>query len=616
MQDSVRTETDLRDKAQSLPRLPGVYLMKDQENKVIYVGKAKSLRNRVGQYFQSKHPLELKTKVLVSQIANFDVIVVGTEFEALVLESSLIKRYQPKYNILLKDSKGYPYIRLSVGEKYPKFSLARQIGKETSTQARYFGPYGTRFHSQELIEALQLALSLPTCSRVFPRDLGKERPCLNHHMGRCSGHCRSQLGIEVHEEAIAQAVALLEGKHQELQKALTAQMTKAAEQMRFEQAAELRDRIKAIALLSTKQKIIASCLSDTDVIGFATAPQKSSFVVLHYHEGELMGKDLEIIPTPLEEEEESISALLREYYGVRREMPREILLPCELAYDDSLSRFFSEQVGHKVSFLTPQRGAKVEILRLAEGNAREELERVTSKEEREYKNLTLLGKLLGLSSPPLRVESYDISNTGASNIVASMVVFEKGRKKPSAYRKFKIQDLTTPDDYASMAQVLRRRFQRYLDGDEKFSPLPDLLLIDGGLEHVRVAEKVLQEVEIRLPAFGMVKDNRHRTRALISPLGAEIGIFQHPAIFSLIGQIQEETHRVAISFHRQLQNKTVEGSVLDQISGVGEGRRKLLLSHFKSVKKIKSASLEELEGVLPKKVASAVYAFFQEEENV
>ncbi len=601
----------MREKALSLPRLPGVYLMKDKEEKVIYVGKAKSLKNRVSQYFQSNHPQEAKTRAMVSQVADFEVIVVGTEFEALVLESSLIKRHQPKYNILLKDSKGYPYIRLSLGEPYPKFSLTTHVGKETAQQARYFGPYGSRHNTQAIIDALRSTLALPSCNRKFPRDLGKERPCLNLHMGTCAGHCRFQLGIETHQQSIAQAVALLEGKQQELLQQLTAEMEDAAEALRFEQAGEIRDRLKAIALLSTKQKVVASCLADTDVIGFARGLQKSAFVVLHYYQGELIEKDLELIPTPIEEDEESISALLREYYALRAEMPKEILIPQDIAYESSLSRLFSEQVGHKVTLLTPQRGGKVEILGLAEANAKEELERITTKEEKEQKILVLLGKTLGIDPPPYRIESYDISNTGASHIVASMVVFENGKKKPSAYRKFKINDLDHPDDYASMAQVLTRRLEHLLEGDEKFGSKPDLLLIDGGLEHLRVAQKVMRQLKLSIPAFGMVKDNRHRTRALIAPTAEEIGIFQHPSLFSFIGQIQEETHRVAITFHKQQQSKALKKSVLDQVGGVGEARKKALMKEFKSIKAMKQASLEELQAVVPQKVALAVYDFLQ-----
>lgn len=605
----------LRDKAHSLPRLPGVYLMQDKHNTVIYVGKAKSLRNRVSQYFQDSAGHSPKTRAMVGQIDSFDVILLGSEFEALVLESSLIKRHQPKYNVLLKDSKGYPYIRLSVGEKYPKFSLTTQIGKETAVQARYFGPFGTRHNSQAIVEALEGALGLPQCNRKFPRDIGKERPCLNHHMGKCLGHCRPQLGILAHQEAIAQGIALLEGKFQEVQADLQQQMEDAAEQLRFELAGELRDRMKAISLLGTKQKVVASSLADTDVIGFAKGVNKSAFVVLHYYDGQLTEKELEIIPTPLEQEEEVLSSLLMEYYGSRVVMPKSILLPCEVEYQQGMEQHFTQLADHKVQFFTPQRGGKMEIIRLAEENAKEEVERITSKEEREHKTLSLLGKLVGMAEAPKRIESYDISNTGASHIVASMVVYVDGRPKKSDYRRFKLKDMKGPDDYASMRQVLTRRFQRFLDGDEVFGDFPSLLLIDGGLEHVKIADKVLSELNLSVPSFGMVKDNRHRTRALITPLGAEIGIQQHPPVFALVGQIQEETHRFAITFHRQLQSKALQGSELDKIPGVGEARRKALWKAFKSMKAIKSATVEEISKVVPEKTAQAVYDYFHPEET-
>lgn len=606
------TPTELRDKAHSLPRLPGVYLMKNKDHTVIYVGKAKSLRNRVSQYFQDSANHTLKTKVMVGMIDSFDVIVVGSEFEALVLECSLIKRHQPKYNILLKDSKGYPYIRLSILEKYPKFSLVPQVAAD---KAKYFGPFGSRHHTQSIIDAIQIALSLPSCHRKFPRDLDKQRPCLNHHMGTCLGHCRSQLGIESHQIAIKQAISLLEGKYQEVQHQLQTDMEEAAEALRFELAAELRDRLRAIELLGKGQKIVATCLADMDVIGFYRGAQKSGFVVLHYLEGQLAEKEYELFPSPLEEDSEVIESLLRECYTLRQTMPKEILLPCEIESQESLTRYFSEKVGHKVDLLTPQRGAKMDLIRLAEKNAQEEVERITTSEEREHKKLDWLGKLLGMEKTPLRIESYDISNTQGSHIVASMVVFHEGKPKRSDYRKFKLQDMNGPDDYASMRQVLTRRFQRYLDGDEKFGAYPDLLLIDGGLEHVKIADAVLKELHLSCAAFGMVKDHRHRTRALISPLGQEIGISQHQQIFAFIGQIQEETHRVAITFHRQQQSKDVKHSTLEDISGVGEVRRKVLFKHFKSMKKIQEASREELEKIVPEKVAKSVYDHFHPKEE-
>ncbi len=605
------TFDELKEKARSLPLKPGVYIMQDAKSTVIYVGKAKALKNRVSQYFQDSASHTEKTRAMVSQIDHFDVIIADSEFEALVLECSLIKRHQPRYNILLKDSKGYPYVRLS-NEAYPKFSLASKAAEDG---ARYFGPYAGRHSTQGIIEALRAALRLPSCSKRFPRDCGRERPCLNFHMGKCDGYCRGEELREQHGQAIAQAVSLLEGRFKEVKRDLTQEMERAAEELRFERAAELRDRLRAIELLGKRQKVIAGSLADTDVAGFFRGTAKSCFVVLHYMSGELAAKDFELLETPMEEEEGAVlSSLVREFYADRSRLPKQILIPCELPDQVPLTRMLSEQVGYRVELITPQRGAKMDLIKLANQNAREEVERATTREERRNKLLEALGGMLSLDRPPRRMESYDISNTGASDIVASMVVYVDGKPLKRDYRRFRLKDMEGPDDYASMEQVLTRRFRRYLDGDEKFSEKPDLLLIDGGHEHVKVAARVLEAMSLDIPAFGMVKDDRHRTRALVHPDGREIGIQSIPAVFALIGQIQEETHRFAIEYHRQLQAGHVKTSVLDKIPGVGEKRRQQLLKHFKTLKAVKGASLEQLQEVLPKNTAQAVYDYFHGEE--
>ena len=608
------TFDELKEKAHALPLKPGVYIMQDARNEVIYVGKAKALKNRVSQYFANLASHTEKTRAMVSQIDHFDVIVADSEFEALVLENSLIKRHQPRYNILLKDDKGYPYIRLTVKEPYPRFSLANRASEDG---ARYFGPYGSRGATQNIVDALRVALKLPSCNRKFPRDIGKERPCLNYHMGQCDGYCRKEMDQSRYREAIDQAIRLLEGKFQEVGEELQAEMEQAAEELRFEKAAELRDRYRAIELLGKRQKVVAGSLADTDVVGFFQGEAtKSCFVVLHFAGGDLAAKDWELIDTPMEEDRADIlSALVRQYYAPRGQIPKQILLPCALEDEVPLMRLFSEQAGHRVELVTPQRGAKMDLIRLANKNAAEEVERWTTREERQSKLMELLGRMLGLETPPRRIESYDISNQGADDIVASMVVYVNAKPLKRDYRRFKLKDMDGPDDYASMDQVLRRRFQRYLDGDEKFADKPDLLLIDGGVNHANVAVRVLEELGLSVPVFGMVKDDRHRTRALVTPEGREIGIQANQAVFSLIGQIQEETHRFAIEFHRQQQNQRVKGSVLDKIPGVGEKRRADLLKHFKSVKNIKAASLAELEEAVPKNTARAVYQFFREKEE-
>ena len=607
------TFDELKEKAHSLPLKPGVYIMQDAKNTVIYVGKAKALKNRVSQYFQDSASHTEKTRAMVSQIDHFDVIIADSEFEALVLECSLIKRHQPRYNILLKDDKGYPYVRLTVREPYPRFSLA---GRAAEDGARYFGPYGSRHSTQALLTALRSALRLPSCGKRFPRDIGKERPCLNFHMGLCDGYCRPEVPVERHREAIAQAVSLLEGRFKEVEEALTAQMETAAEELRFEAAAELRDRIRAIRILGERQKVVASSLADTDVVGFHRGEAKSCFVVLHYVEGDLAAKDMDLLETPVEEgEAEIVSSLVKQYYLGRTRLPRQILLPCELEDEAPVARMLSEQAGRRVYLVSPQRGAKMDLIRLAGKNAREEVERATTREERQSKLMEALGRLLGMETPPRRIESYDISNTGSDDMVASMVVYENGRPCRRDYRHFKLRDMDGPNDYAAMEQVLRRRFRRLLDGDEKFSARPDLLLIDGGQEHTRVAQRVLAELDLPIPAFGMVKDDRHRTRALMTADGRELGLQGVPGLFALVGQIQEETHRSAIQFNRRQRTGRVQGSALDKIPGVGEVRRQQLLRHFKSIKAIREATQEQLAQAVDRRTAKAVYEYFQSDRK-
>ncbi len=601
------TFDELKEKAHALPLKPGVYIMQDKHNEVIYVGKAKALKNRVSQYFANLASHTEKTRAMVSAIDHFDVIVADSEFEALVLENSLIKRHQPHYNILLKDDKGYPYIRLDVNADYPRFSLSNKVAEDG---ARYFGPYGSRSATWGILDALRGALRLPSCNKKFPRDVGKERPCLNYHMGLCDGYCRPEMTPEQHKEAMDQAIRLLEGQFKEVKADLTAEMELAAADLRFERAAALRDRIKAIELLGKRQKVVAGSLADTDVVGYHRGPAKSCFVVLHYVEGDLAAKDMDLIETPMEgEESEAVSSLVRQYYVNRSRLPRQILLPCELEDEVPVTRLLSEACGHRVELVTPQRGAKMDLIKLANKNAVEEVERSTSREERQSKTLEQLGKVLDME-PPHRIESYDISNQGSDDIVASMVVYVGGKPLKRDYRRFKLKDMDQPNDYASMEQVLTRRFKRYLEGDEKFKDLPDVLFIDGGQEHARVAVGVEEKLGLSIPVFGMVKDDRHRTRALMTPAGEEIGIQRYPAVFALVGQIQEETHRFAIEFHRQQQSQRVKGSELDKIPGVGPARRNALLKHFKSVKSIKAASLAELQEVAGKAVGKVVYDYF------
>lgn len=606
------TKEELKDKAHSLPLHPGVYIMMDASNTVIYVGKAKALRNRVSQYFLDLASHTEKTRAMVSQIDHFDVILADSEFEALVLECSLIKRHKPKYNILLKDDKGYPYVRLNVNARYPRFSL---VGRTAEDGARYFGPYGSRGNTNEILDAITLALHLPSCKKQFPRDIGKERPCLNHHMGNCDGWCRPEMSEEQYRERIGQAVQLLEGDFGAVEQQLTEKMEEAAENLRFETAAEYRDRIRAIQLLGKRQKVVASLRSDVDVCGLFLGDAKSCFTVLHFLAGDLAGRDTEIFPTPMEEDKgEVLSALLKQYYGGRGNLPRGILLPWDTEDREQLQQMFSEAAGRKVEVLVPQRGHKVELVRMAEQNAADEAERATTREERQNKLMQLLGSLLGLKDTPHRTESYDISNTGSSDIVAAQTVFVDGKPLKRDYRYYKLRDMDTPDDYASMDQVLRRRFQRWKDGDEKFTTLPDVILMDGGLGQVRVAVQVLEDFKLYVPVFGMVKDDRHRTRALVSPDGREIGIQSSPALFALIGRMQEETHRAAIEFHHKQHQKSGRGSALDRVPGVGPARKAALLKQFKSIKAIRAATAEQLGQTIGPVAGQKVYDYFHKED--
>ncbi len=598
------TKEELLEKANSLPLAPGVYLMHDKEGTVIYVGKAKRLKNRVSQYFQAGRGHNLKTQTMVKLVDTFDTIVVGSEFEALVLENALIKQYMPRYNILLKDDKGYPFVRLS-REQYRRFSLVSRVAGDG---ARYFGPYGGRLETRSALDAIRTALRLPTCHKSFPRDIGKERPCLNHHMGRCDGFCRPEMSREEYERRVDIAVQLLEGKIRLVTAQLEREMEAAAEDLRFEEAAALRDRIAAIKVLGKRQKVIAGVCADTDVWGLYLEA-KCCFAVLHYEEGQLTGKEAELFAaSALEEEGEILSALLLQYYGSRSALPREIFIPAAIEDQEVLEQLLGEKAGHRVTVRTPQRGDRAQVLALAAANAREEAERQTTSQERSDRTLELLGKLMGLEEPPEWMESYDISNTGGEDVVASMVVFRGSRPAKDRYRRFRIKELDGhPDDYKSMEEVLTRRLTHYMEQDKKFMPLPDVLLIDGGEQHAKVARRVTERFGLAIPIFGMVKDDRHRTRALVTPEGREIGIKGTQAVFTLIGRIQEETHRFAITYNRQSHGRSVRGSALDEIPGVGEARRTALLRRFKSVKAVREASLEELEEVVPRNAAAAVY---------
>ncbi len=599
----------LGEKANNLPLLPGVYIMLDSRGEVIYVGKAKKLKNRVSSYFHGEHLP--KVAAMVEKVADFNVIVAGSEFEALVLENSLIKRHKPRYNILLKDDKGYPFIRVDEKAAYPRMSLASRSGKDG---ARYFGPYGSRGQTKSIIATLQKALLLPDCSRKFPRDIGKERPCLNYHMGSCAGWCLKDSSAEDYRNRMRQVLLILDGKSGELIDSLRQQMEQAAEELRFEKAAELRDRLRAVEGLANKQRVISTAFADTDAVGFCRGA-RSCFTVLHFTGGDLVGKDVEMMEEPLEEDAEAVSGLVRQTYtGTRGAWPKTILLPCEIEDREELERLLSEAAGRRVYIETPKRGERLRLIESAALNAREEVQRRTTAAQRRSKTLEWLQKALALESYPARIEAFDVSNLGDTGIVAAMTVHVEGRPLKKDYRKFRIRDMEIRNDYASMYQAVYRRLKHYCDGDEKFAPLPDLLLIDGGETHAAAAVQAAAELGLSLPIYGMVKDDRHRTRALIGPDGRETGISGNQALFALIGSIQEETHRSAIEYQRSLRRESY-GSALDKIPGVGPKRREALIKRFKSVKAVREAGLEELEQVLPKDTARTVYAWAHPEKE-
>ncbi len=599
----------LADKANRLPLLPGVYIMLDEHGEVIYVGKAKKLKNRVTSYFHGDHLP--KVAAMVDKVRDFNVIVAGSEFEALVLENSLIKRHKPHYNILLKDDKGYPFIRLDMKEEYPSMSIAGRAGKDG---ARYFGPFGGRSQTRDIISTVSKALLLPDCSRKFPRDIGKERPCLNYHMGACAGWCLKDSDAEDYRRRMTQAALILDGKSNELIGDLKSQMEQAAEELRFERAAELRDRLRAIEGLANKQRVIATAFADTDAVGFCRGA-KSCFTVLHFVDGSLVGKDIEMMDEPLEEDAEALSGLVRQYYTAHRGgWPKSILLPLEIEDVADLEELLSQTSGRRIYIETPKRGERMRLIESAALNAREEIQRRTTLAQRRSKTLEWLQKALELENFPRRIEAFDISNLGATGIVAAMTVHVDGKPLKRDYRKFRMRDLDGPDDYASMYQTVSRRFKHYVDNDEKFAELPDLLLIDGGDVHAGVAEQALKDLGLTVPVFGMVKDDRHRTRALIRSDGREIGIKGNQAVFSLVGAIQEETHRFAIEYQRSLRNEGF-ASKLDAIPGVGAKRRADLIKSFKSVKAIREAGLSQLELVVPKNTAKAVFDYFHKEEE-
>lgn len=608
------TREELHQKVLTLPKEPGVYIMKNKQDQVIYVGKAKVLKNRVSQYFQNEAKHTPKTRKMVENIYNFDIIVCSSEFEALVLENQMIKKYQPKYNILLKDDKGYPFLRIPTDEPYPTFQV---VGKPKADAARYLGPYAGRGAAMQAIDTVNRALGLRDCHRSLPRDIGKRRPCLNAQMGLCCAPCAGKVSQQDYAQRVAQAIRVLEGDYEALAAQLERDMLQAAEQERFEQAAQLRDRMRAIQRAGQHQMVVASGFSDMDILAFVQGETKGCLVVLHYIAGNLYDKEYTTLDGTAEQDgAELLGDYLKQYYAMRGVVPGLVLISHPIEELDAVSEFLRSIAGKKVTLSVPQRGRRRELMDLARKNAREEIVRSETTGQRRQKSLELFGSMMGLPQPPTTFEAYDISNLAGTNTVGSMIVFENGQPKRSRYRRFRIESVADgQDDYKAMEEMLTRRLQRWKDGDEKFSPLPSVFMIDGGLGHVRIAKGVLERFGCETPVFGMVKDDHHRTRGLVAPDGREFSIATTPAVFALVGRMQEEVHRFAITYQRTLRQSQAVRSQLDQIPGIGEKRRTALLQTFKSLKRVREATIEELEAAVPHTAAQAVYDYFHSKQE-
>ena len=604
------TKQQLWEKAKMLPLLPGVYIIRDKEGQIIYIGKAKRLRTRVSQYFREGVPHDAKVTKMISHAFEFDVIVTQSEFEALVLECSQIKQHKPKYNILLKDDKGYSYVKVT-REKWPRLSAALQKDDEN---ADYYGPFTSSFAVREMVEAASDVFRLPRCTRRFPQDIGKGRPCLNAHIGKCMAVCSGKIRNEDYREAVESALHMIRHGQADIMKTLKARMEDAAGRLDFERAALIRDQLAAIEKVSRGQKVVRSEVAEQDVIAFAGSANAVCAAILRFREGRLADKREFLF-----HDTQDIAALRDEF------LPRYYLedtefIPKSIAVDEApagaqhLQRLLSETKGAKVQLYVPQRGDTKKLVEMARTNAFERLARESGRYAREQRALDETAHLRGLAAPPRVIESYDISNWGDGTSVAGMVVFEDGKPKKAGYRRFKMHTVPGTDDYASMAETLARRAAEYEKGtNSQFKIKPDLLLIDGGRGQVAAVCAALAGTRLAdVPVFGMVKDSKHRTRGLVDAAGREIALAMHRGPFTFITSIQDETHRWANDYRRRLQKGRAYSSTLEAVPGVGPATAKALLAHFKTVGAVRGASLDELcaaKGV-SKRAASAVWNAF------
>ena len=606
----------LRKKAMALPLSPGVYIMKNKHHEIIYIGKAKALKNRVSQYFGSQNNHPEKVRRMVENVADFEYIITDSEFEALILECSLIKQHSPKYNILLKDDKGYSYVKVT-NEPWRRISYVLQKGDDDHT---YLGPYKNSFYVKDSVTQAQKIFKLPTCNRKFPQDFRKGRPCLNYHIRQCCAPCTGKVKLSQYNEYVDEALEFLKGSDAKTIKHLTEKMNDAAENLDFERAAKIRDQINSIKKMRDKQKVVNISVDDQDVIAYASDDKKGSFEVFRFSGGRLTDRENFIINDSVDDSSTRSEFLLR-YYSMRDDIPRTVVLDKEIEDKEIIERFLSEKRKKRAYIVVPQKGEQKHLVDMCLQNAFEALGQLSGVIGKQYAVLESLRDMLSLKSTPYYIESYDISNIAGSSNVAGMVVFENGKPKKSAYRKFEIKSFVGQDDYGSMAEVLTRRFTEYLklkeEQKEGFARLPDLILLDGGKGQVGAVKPVLLSMGINVPVFGMVKDDNHRTRAIVSDEG-EIQIKPNKNVFSFVTEIQDEVHRFAISFHRQKRKKTVTGLSLTKIEGIGQVRAKALLKYFRTIENIKNASLKELESApsMTQDSALSVYRYYHNEENI
>ena len=614
----------IEEELKKLPGSPGVYLMHDEKDEIIYVGKAISLKNRVRQYFQAGQKRTAKIEQMVRNISRFEYIVTDSEMEALILECNLIKEHQPKYNTMLKDDKGYPFIKVTVDEEYPRVLFERRMKKD---KAKYFGPYTSAGAVKDIIELLTKLYQIRTCSRSLPKEIGKGRPCLNYQIGRCQAPCMGKISAESYQKSIDQVLSFLNGNYQDVLSRLEKKMMEASDQLKFEEAAGYRDLMQSVRAVSVKQKMSGDESVDRDIIAYAMEGADAVVQVFFIRNGKMLGREhFHVRMAPLDLGKDVITNFIKQYYGGSPLIPKELFVQEEIEDHELIEKWLSVKRGMKVVIKQPKKGEKEKLVELAEKNARivlmQDKEKLMAEERRTRGAISEIDSLMDLPYTR-RIEAFDISNTSGFESVGSMIVYEDGKPKRSDYRKFKIQTVKGPDDYASMREVLTRRFRHGLTEMEKmkengitgeygsFTRFPDLIMMDGGRGQVNIALEVLKSLGLSIPVCGLVKDDRHRTRGLYYQ-NQEIPIDKHGEGFRLITRIQDEAHRFAITFHKDLRGKKQLHSVLDDIDGIGEVRRKALLKAFHSIDAIKAASVEELKKTpsMNESAAQKVYDFF------